>query len=76
MTRPKVAPEKLLLFREMVARAKSEKDWSITQAEYQRLESAFIAAQGTPGTPVFLWGLGHRRRLREALTSAGVCVLK
>lgn len=74
MTRPKVPPEDLPLFQQLVAHAKSNGNNAISEAEYQQLEDTFIAAQGRPGTPTFLWGLGHRQILKSALAAAGVSV--
>jgi hypothetical protein len=71
--RPKVPPEDVPLFQQLVKRA-MEGDGCITEAEYQQLEHAFILAQGVPGQPVVFWGWGHQRLLRETLRRFGVWV--
>ena len=75
MTRPNVSPEDLPLFQQLVTRAKAEGgDGVIIEAGYEQLERNFIAAQGAPGVPAFLWGWGIQRILRDALAAAGVRV--
>lgn len=72
--RPKIPPERVPLFRGLVHYARAIGGGFITEGQYQLLERAFIAAQGRPGSPAFLWGWGHQRLLRDALTAAGVSV--
>lgn len=74
MAHSKTLPEHLPMFRGLVLYAKAIGGGFITEAQYRLLEREFIVAQDRPGSPAFLWGWGHQRLLRDALTDAGVSV--
>lgn len=74
MPRPKTPPERIPLFRGLVLNARAIGGDFISQGQYWLLERAFIAAQGRPGSPAFLWGWGHQRLLKDALKASGVSV--
>lgn len=75
MPNPKVRPEDMPLFQQLVMRARVDGVGLITIHEYQQLEDEFIRVQGRPGDPGFLWGWGHRAILKKALVDAGVRVI-
>jgi hypothetical protein len=73
---PKIRPEDLLLFQQLVAVAKCRQPRTLTRGEYEMLERAFLRANEPPTSPLFGWFYAVRERLRSALCAENIAVAR